>query len=196
MPKNHDDKLTDISTRPTRRDQDLSHLEISTSRLQIRAVGRQDLGLLASLFQDPEVQRHFVIEGMTAEGELAWALMELRAGTGGYFRIDIKGDPPHSAGVIVFWRVDPSEIGRRDDKFFARFGLALHSSLRGRGFGTEATEAILTFLTSTLGVDHCVARCNTDNVASHAVLKKTGFSQVLVTDDSNRLFFVRPAFPE
>lgn len=175
---------------------DLSHAQRATTRLLIRALGEPDCGMLHALFQDPEVQRHFVIDGMTAESEVSWSLADSKSGRGGYFVIEMKDDPTTQVGVFLFWSVDPSEVGRSDDKKYVRFGFALFPAFRGRGMATEVSDEMIPFMQETLGIDHCVARCARDNVASQTVLRKSGFSEFSVCDGSGRLFFVKPAFQE
>jgi RimJ/RimL family protein N-acetyltransferase len=133
---------------------------------------------------------------MTAKSELEWSATSAPLGEGAYLIFESKDTPARPFGVFVFWRIEASEIRRTDNRNYARFGLAITSHDRNKGLGTEVNQAMFNYLTHTHGLDHLVARINSENLASLATVKKQGFQQLSLDEGSSRLFFVKPAFQD
>ena len=69
----------------------------------------------------------------------------------------------------------------------AECGYALNPDARGRGYATEALEAVLAYALETLRVERVCARCAEENIASRAVLQRAGM--ICVSCDRETRFY-------
>ena len=63
----------------------------------------------------------------------------------------------------------------------AELGWVLHPDYHGHGYATEAARAVMDFGIHTLHARHFIAHCDSENVASQAVMRKLGMR---LTDDT------------
>ena len=77
----------------------------------------------------------------------------------------------------------------------AECGYALNPDARGRGYATEALQAVLAYALDTMRVERVCARCAEENRASQAVLKRAGMACVLREKDM-RLYTLTRAMKE
>ena len=153
------------------------HLFLETERLILRRFTADDVDHLVELDSDPEVMRYLTGGPPTPREEIVddilpfflnyysrspeygfWAAIEKAGGDFvGWFHLRPKqGDPP-----------DQPELGYR-----------LRRSAWGKGYGTEASRALIDkgFLES--GAERIVASTYQDNVASRRVMEKVGMRLV------------------
>ena len=76
-------------------------------------------------------------------------------------------------------RIDPDDSGR------GNLGYEIHPDLWGRGYATEATEAMLALGFTSLGLRRIWAECNNENHASLGVLGKLGMRREAVLREHN-----------
>jgi RimJ/RimL family protein N-acetyltransferase len=151
------------------------HLE--TPRLLLRPLITEDLGWLARLFADPEVNR-FLLEGAAtpeqsrrfAEAVVSLDLMRFRFGL---WAIEDK-----TTGTVHGW----TELSKLrpwsgpSDEIGLSYVLGVESW--GRGIATEAAERLLRHAFEVLREDRLLAVIMADNVASRRVLEKIGMRSI------------------
>ena len=142
--------------------------ELLTPRLRLRPVGAGDLDAIADLNSDPEVMRTITGLPSTRAESAVWLERHL-----GYWA---------QSGGLGAWRVDEqgsgSFLGRAVLRPFGdevELGYALHRRFWGRGYATEAGQALLDYGIRRCGLERVVAHTIADNVASQRVLVKLGF---------------------
>ena len=79
-----------------------------------------------------------------------------------------------SSGLVIGSVGFKGSAMRADSDRDAEIGFALAPSARGHGYATEAVTALISWARDQ-GLDRVVAECDADNLASHAVLQRTGF---------------------
>ena len=57
-------------------------------------------------------------------------------------------------------------------------GWILNRNYWGHGYGTEAAEAVLRFMTEELGISSCISCCDTRNTASARMMEKLGMTKI------------------
>jgi len=141
------------------------------TRVLLRPPTRADVGVVARLGVDPQIERFFGAERLTRRGltsaEARAALWRL-AGPGATqgWVIEHEG---RLVGLTRLFAVEPDE--RR-----ARFAVTLLSRERlGRGLGTEATRLVLTYGFAVLGLHRVSARVLSFNSRALACLAACGF---------------------
>jgi ribosomal-protein-alanine N-acetyltransferase len=67
-------------------------------------------------------------------------------------------------------------IGRAQEGV-VEVGFGIAPEARGRGYATEAAEALVRWALAQNGVERVVARCDADNAPSIRVLEKVGFTR-------------------
>jgi RimJ/RimL family protein N-acetyltransferase len=78
------------------------------------------------------------------------------------------------AGVAEVHYAHPGVVGISTDEI--EVGWSILPDFQGRGFATEAARAAILDAWTRTGVDHVVAYVSPDNVASHRVAEKLGFT--------------------
>jgi RimJ/RimL family protein N-acetyltransferase len=150
--------------------------ETETERLVLRQWEAGDVDQLAALQSQPEMMRFFDDgapyareqteawiswqQGLwTADGYCLWAANLRGGGFVGWIGLTRMFDPVELEGEVeVGWFIDPE---------FQGHGLATEGALRSLELGF-----------ATLGLARIWSRCRRENVASEAVMKKTGMSFV------------------
>lgn len=150
--------------------------QLSTSRLTLVPFRDEHAEGLNAINADPEVMRYLsgrpetldetraVIERVKRRwiefGYAWWSVIEtgsgqiVGAGCVQHLRRDASPNPDPACPLEIGWRL------RRD--------------VWGRGFATEAAQAMAGFAFDTLRADELYAVCDPDNVASAAVMKRLG----------------------
>lgn len=141
------------------------------TRVVLRPPARADVGVIARLGVDPQIERFFGAERVTRRGltsaEARAALARL-TGPGATQGWVIEQDG-RLVGLARLFAVEPEE--RR-----ARYAITLLSHERlGRGLGTEATRLVLTYGFAVLGLHRVSARVLSFNSRALACLRACGF---------------------
>lgn len=64
-----------------------------------------------------------------------------------------------------------------DDGKTAEFAWVIDKEYRGNGYTTEAAKALLDYGVNTLGIQHYIALCDSENIASYRVMEKLGMTR-------------------
>lgn len=142
---------------------------IATARLMLRRPALTDAADIYAYAHDPEVTRHMV---WPTHRKIAESIAFLET-----------CGPRWEAEDEYCWAITitPEDrvvgmIGCRVGGYAADFGYVLHRACWGRGYATEAAQAVVTWLKSLSGIYRIWATCDTENLASVRVLEKTGLS--------------------
>lgn len=140
----------------------------ASDRLTFRGIRREDAPLIVEWRSDPENYRFFLNpRPITIEQHLSWFERYLKDETRYDFLVfDEKKDPIGVVGLSNITK-DSCEvnyiIGARN--------------ARGRGFASEAVEAMTRIAFDELGVDSVFARILVGNEASEHVARKAGYEE-------------------
>jgi|SRR5581483_6489129 len=142
---------------------------LTTERLVLRRPALTDATDIYAYAHDPEVTRYMV-----------W--LTHREITESIAFLETCG-PRWEAGEEYCWAITitPEDhaigmIGCRVREYDADFGYVLNRECWGRGYATEAAQAVVTWLKSLSGICRIWATCDTENLASVRVLEKVGLS--------------------
>jgi RimJ/RimL family protein N-acetyltransferase len=145
---------------------------IRTSRLQLRPLTLADVDALVGYRSLPEVCRYVPFEPMGAETVTArlgtlWANRELTAaGQSLTLGVELAASGELIGDVILFFRSETDRAGE--------VGWVFHPAHAGRGYATEAGEALLKLAFEGLGLHRVVARVDARNDASARVCERLG----------------------
>jgi RimJ/RimL family protein N-acetyltransferase len=140
-----------------------------TARLLFRPLGRDDIDAISELMSDPEVCRYTIAGPWTREEAAAFLA---------------KVDPPRDGHeeFAVIERATGELIGHVGCEPYGpgqtEVGWMLRRDRWGLGYGTEAAREIVAHAAATPGITEVVARCNTGNAASAAIMRKIGMTFV------------------
>lgn len=160
---------------------------LTTPRLVLRPWREQDLAPFAALNADPRVMEFFPSPLDRAESDaLARRIQDGLARRGfGLWAVEAPGE----ADFLGF-------VGLSVPGFQAHFtpcveiGWRLAQAYWGRGYATEAAEAVLAFGFQDLGLDEIVSFTTTANWSSRRVMERLGMTRSAADD------FAHPAIPD
>lgn len=143
---------------------------LSTDRLILRPIARQDLAALQQFWNNPEVHRYLfadqsitreIVANLIAESEACFA----RLGSG-FFAIEVATNP----GVLVGF------CGHRwfEDGEQVELLYGILPDYWGEGYVTEAASEVLRHGFDNCGIDHVVAMTDTPNQRSVRVMQRLG----------------------
>ncbi len=149
---------------------------LKTTRLRLRGHRRDDLADCAALWSDPVVTRF--ITGRPSTEQQTWARLLFYAGhwtlmNFGYWVVEEadSGGFVGEAGLADFHReIGPSMKG------YPEIGFALSPRFHGKGYATEAVQAILSWADQHLSCERTVCLINPENAASLRVALKSGYT--------------------
>ena len=148
-------------------------MELTTHRLLLREFTADDWQSILTYQSDPEYLKYYTWTERTPEAVqrfinmfIDWRNAEPRIKF--QFAITIKGDP--TAIGIVGIRKESHESHE------AEIGYEMAREHWGKGYGTEAAQAMLTFGFTELKLHRIAADCVADNAGSAHVLEKIGMT--------------------
>lgn len=146
--------------------------ELRTARLRLRAMGDADLPAFVAYRQDPEVARYQSWDE-TFSAEDAVALFAGKRGIaigtpGAWTQIAIE---EAATGALLG---DCALHVKEDDPRQAEIGFTLARGYRGKGYATEAVEAVLEYAFGTLGLHRVTAITDARNAAAARLLQRVG----------------------
>jgi RimJ/RimL family protein N-acetyltransferase len=152
---------------------------LETARLRMRAHTVDDAAAGAALWAEPAVVRH--ISGQPSTPQQSWARLLNYAGHWALMRFGYWAVVDKASGLYVgdvgladFRRaMEPSIQG------VPELGWALHPSVHGRGYATEAVAAACAWGDGHLTGERTVCIIAPDNAASLRVAAKCGFREVV-----------------
>jgi len=165
---------------------------VQVSNVFVRPSELRDLDFVQQLFSDPKVRELFAFNGeLDPKSELEWSQEGMVSGEGAYLIIADQ-DSQEPVGLVVFWLVEPSELGRTDRRRYARIGIALTPGARGRWLNVRVMRSLKGFLLEDLEIDHLIARVEKVNRASFVPAVRGGFVEFPVPSDPDRYYFAYP----
>ncbi|HEX5900293.1 MAG TPA: GNAT family protein [Solirubrobacteraceae bacterium] len=146
-------------------------MPIETERLRLRPLHEDDLGALHAIQSREDVCR-WLYWGPRSQDEVREALERQIAGLRERPAegVNLAVEPVATGGLVghVSLSVGPPEHRQGE------IGFLLHPDHQGRGYATEAAEAMLALAFDTYGLHRVVGRLEPRNVASARVLEKLG----------------------
>jgi RimJ/RimL family protein N-acetyltransferase len=149
--------------------------EVATVRLVLRPFREDDLDEVHALRSDPEVRRFVPWPAGTVQDTLVW------------LRARIAADRLAADGDAAAWAVVRQEDGRLIGTVNAwwrsvehrqgELGFAFASGVQRRGYGREASAALLDLLFSELDLHRVCGRTDPRNTASAALMRRLGMRQ-------------------
>lgn len=145
---------------------------ITGSKVILRAAGMQDQGMLLGLTWDPEIVK--VTKGYRSPATGRYPRYRpgfLPVPAGGFCRViaDQK-DPEAGLGIIMLSDLD-------QENRTAKMQIKLLRSARGRGYGRDAVDALVSYAFRELGLDCICSSILEDNTASRRLFEACGFLQ-------------------
>jgi RimJ/RimL family protein N-acetyltransferase len=148
---------------------------LTTARLRLRPHVVGDFGACCAMWADPAVTRF--IGGKPSTAQQTWTRLLTYMGhwtamNFGYWAIDSKetGEFIGEAGFADFHRdIIPTMRG------VPELGFALVSSAHGKGYATEAVQAITAWGDAHLPSKRTVCLVNEDNIVSLRIVEKCGY---------------------
>jgi RimJ/RimL family protein N-acetyltransferase len=145
-------------------------IELLTPHLRLRQFTEADFEPLAAMNADPEAMRYTgfggALERWQSWNSLAAILGHWQLRGYGTFCVEERGGASQFAG----------RVGVNDFTGYPGFeiGWMIARPLWGRGYATEAAEAVRDWAFQTLGRDHAIHLIRPANLASQAVARKLG----------------------
>lgn len=147
-----------------------SEFGISTERLNLRWVTRDDADMMLAVWNDPDFYKYVGDRGIRTIDEAYVALEE------GAFRLYAKyGYGPYRVGLLE----NDEAIGtcglfRREGYEDADIGWSILPRYAGRGYAYEAACAVLDYAFGDAGLSRVIAFISADNLPSLGLAKKLG----------------------
>jgi RimJ/RimL family protein N-acetyltransferase len=151
---------------------------LTTARLILRPHRREDFDACAALWADPLVTRF--IQGRPQTREEVWARLLRYAGHWawlghGYWAVEEGGRFIGELGLADFQRQMQPPLG------VPELGWALSPAVHGRGYATEALQAVLTWADANLDAAETACIVAPENLVSLRVAEKLGYRQTART---------------
>jgi len=155
--------------------QQLPELPIVTQRLLLRPFMRGDVDAVFAYRRREDVAR-FLADGPMSREACAEAVQQ-RAGQVGFVaegdRVTLamvrREDDVLIGEIMLIWQNAPARQ--------AELGYILNPDFQGRGYATEAGNAMLALGFGPFALHRIYARCNTLNAASYAVMERLGMQR-------------------
>ena len=153
---------------------------LETLRLKLRGYGLEDFDAYAAMWADPEVTRHIGDGSPKSEAE-SWTSLLRAVGHWqilgyGSWAIDEKPSGRFIGGIGF----NDSKRDRGDAlKDLLELGWMLSPSGSGKGYATEALQAVLEWGKTHFGQVRVIAITAPENIASMRVAQKCGFKEFL-----------------
>ncbi|MGV8897141.1 MAG: GNAT family N-acetyltransferase [Rhodoglobus sp.] len=152
---------------------------ISTPRLLLRVMTSRDIDDVSSYMSDPEVCRYLLHEPRSreiVEAKIAeWSSMGRLAEPGDDLQLamELTSGAPEAGRVIGHTYFKLTSV----DDITGEIGWTLHPEFEGKGYATEAAEAVLTYAFTVLGLHRVVAELDPRNDASIAMCRRLGMRE-------------------
>lgn len=151
-------------------------MKIITPRLTLIPLGPEHLETAYAYASDPENTKYMMFLPVDSIEETRKFIedcrKELEKDVPGYYEFAVMLGDTHIGGVNLYFDTAP-DIGE--------LGWLLLPEYHGRGYATEAAQALMRWGHAHLGVSHFIAHCDAENLASQSVMKKLGMA---LTDDT------------
>lgn len=146
-------------------------MKIKTERLTLIPLAPEHLHTAYAYSSDPENTKYMMFLPVDSIDEtrkfIEDSQAELRKAVPGYYEFAVLLGNKHIGGVNLYFDTAP-DIGE--------LGWLLLPGYQGRGYATEAARALLVWGHEHLGVNHFIAHCDAENLASQSVMRKLGMT--------------------
>ncbi|MDB5203758.1 MAG: family N-acetyltransferase [Ferruginibacter sp.] len=146
--------------------------DLSTKRLILRCINRNDAAALLFLRSDPQVLAYLDKAPMEtleqAEVFIGNILENLQKNDAVFWVIALKENPGLMIGNICYWRI-------MKEHYRAEIGYMLQPASWNKGIMKEALQEVIRYGFQEMKLHSIEANINPDNVASQILLEKTGF---------------------
>ena len=145
---------------------------LETARLTLRPFGDGDLDGLFDIQSRPQVARYLYWEARDRD-QVRAALEQKRRQSA----LEREGD---RLSLAVVWRRTGALVGEVSLEWLSRehrqgeVGFVFHPAHQGRGFATEAAEAVLRLDFAELGLHRIIGRCDARNLPSARLMERLG----------------------
>ena len=152
--------------------------QIKTERLILKPYSEQDIGALIDLLTNPEITSTFMVPEMESRScaeELVKKLIVFSQ----------PDDAKHlEYGIYLSEKLIGfiNDCGVEDDEI--EIGYVIHPQYQGRGYATEAVQAVITELRE-MGFRKVTAGYFSENMASLRVMEKCGMQKTTMTDEED-----------
>jgi len=155
---------------------------LTTARLRLRGYSRDDFASIAALWAEPDVVRH--ISGKPSTPAESWMRLLTSAGHWalqgfGYWAVEER-ESSHFVGQVGLADFKRG-LGPRFDSA-PEAGWVLMPGCHGKGYATEAVEAVLAWGEQNIAMTRCVCMIAPDHAASLRVAEKCGFTPFAETE--------------
>ena len=145
---------------------------LTTSRMRMRPIDREDVDALHALWTDPDVRRYLwddrIIPRETVEDIVAQSLATFESDGYGFFALELAD---RGGSLIGFCGHRRAEAG---DEIELLYGI--HPTYWGEGLVAEAAREVLKFGFESCAFDRVIAATDTPNQQSVRVLQKLGMT--------------------
>lgn len=152
---------------------------VRTQRLVLRPYTAEDLDDLLAIRSRPDVVRYLYWEVTTREEvqeilERCMTFTQLvQDGDKLVLAVELPGDRGTHTGVIGEMTLFLRSVEHRQGEI----GFVFHPDFQGKGYATEASEAVLDLAFTQLGLHRVYGRADARNVGSIALMKRLGMRQ-------------------
>lgn len=146
---------------------------ISTARLNLRMLRRDDVGAVFRIFSDPDVMRYWSCTPYTEKAQAQELIDNCKRGfdTREFFQWGIaNAEDDKIIGTCTLFALDKKNLR-------AEVGFALARSYWGKGYMHESMEALFAFAFEPLGMHRIEADVDPRNERCMATLEKLGFQR-------------------
>jgi ribosomal-protein-alanine N-acetyltransferase len=141
-------------------------MEIQTDRLVVRRFRPDDWQDQFDYLSLPEI---YAFEpGAPIGAEESVALADARSRGSAFWAVELRAEQK-MVGHLYFAPIEPAELRTYE------LGYIFSPRYQGRGYATEAAQALVAHAFAEMDAHRVIANCNPANVASWRVLEKVGF---------------------
>lgn len=148
----------------------MDYFEIKTERLVLKPLGKNYLNSTIRYAMDYENTKYmcYLPDETVEEAEefLTNVENEWKKEKPQFLEFAVTYDDEHIGAVSVYFENDAGELG-----------WIIHKDHWGNGFAYEAAKALIDYAKSEIKVNHFLAHCDTENIASYKVMEKLGMSR-------------------
>jgi ribosomal-protein-alanine N-acetyltransferase len=153
-------------------------MDLKSERLKYRYFTQQDLPLFYSIFSNEQVMRYAWIDKFNNEEEIIPFFED-------FINKDDTPNKNNSYAFAVFSREDNAFIGFADIVLHSQnsfggcgeIGYFLLPEYWGKGYATELANALLEVGFTKFNLHKMCARCDSNNLKSEGIMKKTGMTK-------------------
>lgn len=148
----------------------MDYFEIKTGRLVLKPLGKSYLNSTIRYAMDYENTKFmcYLPDETVEEAEefLTNVENEWKKEEPQFLEFAVIYDDEHIGAVSMYFENDAGELG-----------WIIHKDHWGNGFAYEAAKALIDYVKSEIKVNHFLAHCDTENIASYKVMEKLGMSR-------------------